>query len=302
MRLRRWTSPSVFLIGLWVLLSLRAAHAQEVQSTTGQSASNPTPSAYVGTDTCKTCHDDMYSKHFEGTRHFALLKEGKHGCEDCHGPGSAHVDGGGDVSKIISFKNLSREQASARCLSCHGGAKEQSHFSQSPHANSSVGCLDCHSPHYGKEPQYLLVQKQPQLCYGCHTSAAADFGKPYHHRVNEGIVQCSDCHNPHGTATLRQVRALPSGDQICYKCHVDKQGPFVYEHVPVKTEGCQSCHSPHGSTNPRMLRVSTVNLLCLRCHTYPTVGAGQGHNRQTNTRRAQCVTLRSMDRTRVIGF
>ena len=49
---------------------------------------------------------------------------------------------------------------------------------------------------------------------------------------------------------MRQVRGLPSGDAVCYKCHVDKQGPFVYEHVPVKTEGCSSCHTPHGSTNP----------------------------------------------------
>jgi hypothetical protein len=39
---------------------------------------------YVGSDTCKNCHDEIYSKHFEGTPHFALLKEGAHGCEDCH--------------------------------------------------------------------------------------------------------------------------------------------------------------------------------------------------------------------------
>ncbi len=69
MRLRRWTSISVFLIGLWVLLSNSSAHAQQVQSATGQSASNtPSSSSYVGTDTYKTCHDDIYSKHFEGSR------------------------------------------------------------------------------------------------------------------------------------------------------------------------------------------------------------------------------------------
>ena len=133
-----------------------------------------------------------------------------------------------------------------------------------------MGCLDCHSPHHAKEKELLLVQNQPQLCYGCHTSAKADFAKPYHHRVNEGLVQCNDCHNPHGTGTVRQLRSLPSGDAICYKCHVDKQGPFVYEHVPVKTEGCTSCHSPHGSTNPRLLNVMPVNMLCLQCHTFST--------------------------------
>src|SRR5215475_8187996 len=74
---------------------------------------------YVGSDTCKTCHDEIYSKHFEGTPHFALLKAGEHGCEDCHGPGSAHVEGAGDTSKIIRFSRLSPEQSSKRCLQCH---------------------------------------------------------------------------------------------------------------------------------------------------------------------------------------
>ena len=78
---------------------------------------------------------------------------------------------------------------------------------------------------------------------------------------------------------MRQVRALPSGDAVCYKCHVDKQGPFVYEHVPVKTEGCSSCHTPHGSTNPRLLKVSLVNMLCLQCHTFPTLRAGAKRSR-----------------------
>ena len=158
---------------------------------------------------------------------------------------------------------------------CHGEGHEQAHFSESAHSSSNVGCLDCHSPHHAKEKPYLLVQSTPQLCYGCHTSAKADFAKPYHHRVNEGLLQCNDCHNPHGTAIADQLRTMPNGDAICYKCHVDKQGPFVYEHVPVKTEGCVSCHTPHGSTNPRFLRVSLVNMLCLQCHSFPTSGAGR---------------------------
>jgi DmsE family decaheme c-type cytochrome len=189
------------------------------------------------------------------------------------------VAGGGDKGKIFTFKDASRQQTSARCLTCHGNGKEQSHFASSAHSSSDVGCLDCHSPHHAKESQGLLTKSSPELCYGCHTAAKADFAKTYHHRVNEGLVQCNDCHNPHGTELLRQVRALPSGDAVCYKCHADKQGPFVYEHVPVKTEGCSSCHSPHGSTNPRLLKVSLVNVLCLQCHTFPSLGpAGPAHN------------------------
>jgi DmsE family decaheme c-type cytochrome len=233
---------------------------------------------YVGSDTCLTCHEDVYKNQFEQTPHFQTVKNG-HGCESCHGPGSEHVAGGGDKSKIFTFKDASRQETSSRCLACHGESHAQSHFASSAHSSADVGCLDCHSPHRAKEKQFLLVESQPQLCYGCHTAARADFAKPFHHRVNEGLVECSDCHNPHGTATVRQLQALPSGDAVCYKCHADKQGPFVYEHVPVKTEGCTSCHTPHGSTNPRLLKVSLVNMLCLQCHTPPTVGpAGPVHN------------------------
>jgi predicted CXXCH cytochrome family protein len=57
---------------------------------------------------------------------------------------------------------------------------------------------------------------------------------------------------------------------------VDKQGPFVFEHQPVKTEGCVSCHVPHGSPNPHMMKQSNLNLLCLQCHTASSFSAAPG--------------------------
>ena len=291
----------VLLCSSFLLFSLHIVFAQASQSSSPTAASakassttssttmtshgdaSTDASKYVGSETCKSCHEDTYNS-WEKSPHWTSTqaKEGgstHKGCEGCHGPGADHVAGGGDKSKIFTFKDASRQQTSARCLTCHGSGKEQSHFASSAHSSSDVGCLDCHSPHHAKESQGLLTKSSPELCYGCHTAAKADFAKPYHHRVNEGLVQCNDCHNPHGTELLRQVRALPSGDAVCYKCHADKQGPFVYEHVPVKTEGCSSCHSPHGSTNPRLLKVSLVNVLCLQCHTFPSLGpVGPAHN------------------------
>lgn len=234
---------------------------------------------YAGSDACLVCHEDVYKKQFESTPHFQTTKKGGHGCESCHGPGGEHVAGGGDKSKIIRFSELSASAASKRCLECHGNGQQQRQHVSSVHFGNDVGCLDCHSPHHGKQEQHLLTKAQPELCYGCHASARADFARPYHHRVNEGLVECADCHNVHGTGTVRQVRDLPTGDAVCYKCHAEKQGPYVYEHLPVKTEGCSSCHTPHGSSNARLLRVSQVNLLCLQCHSFPAAGPiGPAHN------------------------
>jgi len=233
---------------------------------------------YVGSDTCLSCHEETYKKQFESTPHFQTLKNG-HGCESCHGPGSEHVAGGGDKTKIINLVTLPRAESSSRCLECHADSGAQHYSGSSAHMRNNVGCIDCHSPHHAEEANHLLAHKQPDLCYTCHAAQRAEFAKPYRHRVNAGLVECADCHNVHGTSAIRQVRDLASGDAVCFKCHSDKQGPFAYEHLPVKTEGCSSCHTPHGSTNPRLLRVSNVNLLCLQCHSYPGVGpSGPAHN------------------------
>jgi DmsE family decaheme c-type cytochrome len=250
-------------------------HAKQEKHSAKQVAVMPgaVPGAtYVGSDSCKNCHDDVYTKHFEGTPHFALTKEGGHGCEDCHGPGSAHVESGGDKTKIIRFSELSPVEASKRCLQCHESSLENMNFLRSVHMRNGVGCIACHSPHHSAEADTLLKSTQTLLCYGCHATQKAEFARPYRHRVDVGLIQCSDCHNPHGTFVGHQLRTAAGQFPICTGCHTETAGPFAFEHVPVRQEGCTSCHTPHGSTNPRLLRVSQVNLLCLQCHT-PTANS-----------------------------
>jgi len=111
----------------------------------------------------------------------------------------------------------------------------------------------------------LLKEAAPKLCYTCHLDVRAEFARPFHHRVNEGLIQCADCHNPHGGFLAHQLRRTDGYDEVCYKCHAEKQGPFVYQHE-AKIKGCTVCHSPHGSTNQRMLKQNHVNLLCISCH------------------------------------
>ena len=76
-----------------------------------QSTGAADASDYVGTETCKSCHQNMYDN-YEKTPHWITMNDthggpSKQGCEGCHGPGAAHVAGGGDVTKIFTFKNAS---------------------------------------------------------------------------------------------------------------------------------------------------------------------------------------------------
>jgi DmsE family decaheme c-type cytochrome len=256
---------------LLTVIQVQARNAEQSAAQTSAASQTKESGQYVGSETCKGCHEDIF-KATERTPHYKMgFQPGAPGkgmsCEACHGPGAAHVEGGGDKSKIIVFEKLSMAEANKRCLSCHSYGNKHANFSRSAHASNDIGCISCHSPHHAKTERALLVEKQPQLCYQCHTEVKAEFSRPYRHRVNQGLVQCTDCHNEHGGFLPRQLRASAAQDQVCFKCHTEKKGPFVYQHLPVATEGCTSCHTPHGSTNPRLLRVSQVNLLCLQCHT-----------------------------------
>ena len=234
-------------------------------------ASVADPSQYVGSETCKTCHEDMF-KSFEKGPHWKTETDKHHGaawqgCEACHGPGKAHSESA-KASDIINLKTLSREASSKRCLTCHQLGEEHANFLRSEHLKNNVGCVDCHSVHTAKVEHQLLKSAQPTLCFTCHQEVKSDFSKPFHHKVNEGLVACSNCHNPHGGFNTHQLRSTAAQDSVCFTCHTDKAGPFAFEHAPVRTEGCVSCHSPHGSSNPRLLKRSQVNLLCLECHTF----------------------------------
>jgi DmsE family decaheme c-type cytochrome len=259
-----------------------------VQTKTPPATSATGPSEYVGADVCKTCHEDIYNN-WEKSPHWKTTLDttggpSHQGCEGCHGPGSAHVAGGGDRTKIFVFSERSSKEINAQCLTCHAGGTQHMNAINSVHAKNDVSCTSCHSPHHAETKEFLLIKAQPALCYSCHLDKKAQFAMPFHHRVDEGLIQCSDCHNVHGTVGPKQVRASSAQDAICITCHIDKQGPFVYEHSPVKVDGCQSCHVPHGGPNPHMLRLSNVNLLCLQCHTTSfssAPGAPSFHNQST---------------------
>jgi DmsE family decaheme c-type cytochrome len=130
----------------------------------------------------------------------------------------------------------------------------------------------------------------------CHTETKSQFSKPFHHKVMEGTMKCSDCHNPHGGFEAKQAKLAVGADVSCIKCHANKLGPFVFEHAPLKTEGCAACHTPHGSSNPKMLNRNSVRQLCMECHTSLSnaePGAPQAPHNQSTVRYQNCTVCHS---------
>jgi DmsE family decaheme c-type cytochrome len=77
-------------------------------------------------------------------------------------------------------------------------------------------------------------------------------------------MKCTDCHNPHGN--LNHFQLTKANWETCVKCHVEKRGPFVFEHAAVRVEGCVACHRPHGSVNNFLLKRREQRFVCLQCH------------------------------------
>lgn len=292
----------IAVLGTFVLLSFVWLFSGTVLTAIGSSDTarartlnlgpTPDPNEYVGAETCAACHDAQANS-VAHTKHGKLetLPEWKGkvvSCESCHGPGKAHVEAEGDKTKIISFKNKNAKEISETCLACHAGKEEHNNFRRGEHWRNNIGCTNCHTAH-GPElansrtgsttlisdvskqkpteaSEAMLKSGEPQLCISCHSEMKAQFSKPFRHKVLEGAMKCSDCHNPHGGFEQKQAKLSVGADSACVKCHSDKQGPFVFEHAPLKTEGCSACHTPHGSANPKMLKRAQVRQLCMECH------------------------------------
>ena len=140
------------------------------------------------------------------------------GCESCHGPGSGHVAGFGDVSKISATLDA------GVCLQCHEAPTHHmigTYYLASNHATmplagtdaTSTSCFPCHSG----SAYYKYSQNQTTPGY----VAATDASQP---------ITCAVCHDPHN-ATNYGLRLVPvtlkngysvsnvGNGQLCMTCH-----------------------------------------------------------------------------------
>jgi DmsE family decaheme c-type cytochrome len=289
----RWTALVAGVLSLGtlvgVLLTLPAstpAQAPPAQSTPAQAppvpgAPLPADAGYVGAETCKGCHEEQH-RTFESTKMGRLfLKHPRNtrealGCENCHGPGKAHVEAGGGkgVGGLITFAKNDKTPVEKRnevCLTCHTkGARL--FWKGSAHESRDVACTNCHTVMSDQSPKAQLAKvNEIETCSTCHLQKkAAAIGRSSHMPLREGKMTCTSCHNPHGTTTPALLKEIGE-NETCYRCHAEKRGPFLWIHSPVP-ESCANCHDAHGSNHEQMLKVAKPRL-CQQCHVLGPHGA-----------------------------
>ncbi len=218
---------------------------------------------------CYRCHAGMQQFERVASPHQIMGPNG-FTCETCHDP----------------HGNIRQATRTDLCLRCHNDAPTMAWHS-SIHSLNGVACTDCHDPHpstfvdqsvglshtdISESKRLPMAVNEPQVCYKCHSQVYAKTSMPSHHPIKEGKIVCSDCHDAHGQSQGNLKGATIN--EVCYRCHADKQGPFAYEHPPV-TESCVICHEPHGTVTNNLLRQPTT-FLCLRCHSGHRVGPTSG--------------------------
>lgn len=268
---------AMFIVALICHAGLAEAGTQRAEEDGSQVLS-------VSLSDCSDCHEDLVAD-FVDNPHALLEGTGlvkgmaaELSCAGCHGDPTAHVDDGGSVETVFSFAAATSLARTEQCMACHGD--EHPFFEATRHSMAGVSCESCHSIHGtdgGGNSDWALLKSGGEsdpvselkgvsaVCGDCHGDVVAEFAFNERHRLQEGILDCASCHDPHEPPT-RMASLGGFKDQACVSCHTDKEGPFVFEHAAQRVEGCTACHTPHGSPNRHMLTFQRVAEVCYSCH------------------------------------
>lgn len=204
--------------------------------------------------TCNGCHSVNYDIQTKNVTEWNV------GCEDCHGPGSAHVQQ--PTSKnIVNPHNLDYVAGNNVCIQCHVQGRpaqyptDGQYFDWPPAFQQAIArdgfgtALARLSDYWTLEPHKLGETNFYYYADGTghkNRMQGNDFVQSVMYRHG---VTCYDCHDVHGTAYPYELRASPN--EICSECHAldSANGPYAstiaaHTHHKAGSSGsqCIACH------------------------------------------------------------
>jgi len=210
--------------------------------------------------TCNGCHSVNYNIK---TR---AVTEWNVGCEDCHGPGSAHVQHP-TPQNIVNPANLDYVAGNNVCMQCHvQGRPAQSptdgqYFDWPPAYYAAIPKIGFAAVLENLDNYWKLEPHKPgETNFYYYADGTAhknrmqgnDFVQSLMYRHG---VTCYDCHDVHGTQYPFELKTSPQ--QICSLCHApdSENGPYAisieaHTHHKAGSAGndCIACHMPQIET------------------------------------------------------
>lgn len=196
---------------------------------------------------CISCHSGRPNALPEGNGHFATpqFSELAIGCENCHGPGLAHVlahqvgfenDQGHD-SSIVNPSALTPALANNICMSCHQTGdvrvlkpgKDHRDFRPGAPLDDTLSILMIPPKRESPPQQDLLEHYYSMTLSKCYRASGEKLG-------------CISCHDPHVEPSPEEAAAYFK--KKCLTCHTEKSCTLplqAREHEP-RSDDCAGCH------------------------------------------------------------
>jgi tetratricopeptide (TPR) repeat protein len=233
---------------------------------------------------CLVCHAGRIEP-VAGSVHRMIFHEKAIGCENCHGPGSLHVERhrakkhtpGTEDLTIVNPARLPRSQLEAICAFCHLNGPAKSFLRGRGVTDYRPGmpltdyridyCFDSGDEqmtvvgHIEQLRRSACYQRSKELtCLSCHDPHAA--AKP-----KDSIAfyrqKCLDCHNDHGCKLDRAERLKKEPADNCSACHMPR-GDTDIPHVAFTHHriGLHKKHRPIETTRvPELVPADDVSHL-----------------------------------------
>lgn len=253
---------------------------------------NPTTKAFIDPNTdatgqkksfdifCAACHYTGYSVTKNSDNSFTAsaasdykgevnpatgkLQEMNIGCESCHGPGSEHMDAGGQGKFILTPQNLTPEREVQICAACHtrtnsndkDGLKLESPLDKNNQmmlpGTSRADFLKNNVSTYDTTAFWADSKHAKK-----HHSQATEFVQTKKYRNGTKLTTCASCHDVHAPGTDRHQLSGTSDNKLCLSCHTTKTD--LKAHMDATTGYNMG-----------------AGTLCIQCHLQKTAQSGSG--------------------------
>jgi hypothetical protein len=196
---------------------------------------------------CLFCHSNKAHFNDNSLNHFNTPIYSGHaiGCERCHGPGEAHVQGGGRrdrVTKadytIVNPRRLAPALREAVCQQCHlEGAGRVLRRGRSPYdfrpglpwASVMTVFVNSADSEEGQKAINHVEQMYQSRCFS-RSAGPKQLG-------------CISCHDPH--VQVGREERVAYYRQRCLKCHQEQSCTAPTAAIRARANSCIDCHMPH---------------------------------------------------------
>lgn len=196
---------------------------------------------------CIACHSGRANLLDSNTGKFAATEftEVSVGCENCHGPGEAHIameeSGRPDKlsSRIVNPDRLSASLENDICLSCHEAGS-----ARVPRPGKTYKDFRPGQP-LDRTLSILMVPLKPGSTDNSdHVQHFFEMSMSKCYRATAGQLRCATCHDPHIEPTAAEAPEF--FNQKCMDCHANQMCTLTAAQraKTVPSNNCIGCHMP----------------------------------------------------------